>query len=128
MLRDKGSEERSARRVWRLSCTSQSICQNRDFKLRVIPEGFIERCDQLMLSFANVESGQVYSSSGASNLGLDVVSAGWSQLIIRLNNLQCFIESGGRVENLKLGGLDLEPWSHMVKLGRDADQRVSGGC
>jgi hypothetical protein len=80
-----------------------------------------------MLCLADIKSGQVYSPSGAPNLGLDVVSAGRSQLIIRLNNLQCFIESCRRVENLDLGRLNLEPWSHMVKLGRDADQWMSNG-
>lgn len=96
--------------------------------MRVVPEGFIERSDQLMLSFTDVESGQVYSSSGAPNLGLDAVSAGRSQLMIHLNNLQCLIESGGRVEYLDLGRFDLESGSHMVKLRGNANQRVSDGC
>lgn len=80
-----------------------------------------------MLGLADVEGGQVYSSASALNLGLDIVSAGPSQLIVRLNNLQCFIESRGRVENLNLGGLNLESWGHMVKLGRDANQWMSDG-
>jgi hypothetical protein len=49
------------------------------------------------------------------------VSAGRSQFIIRLNNLQCFIESRRRVEDLDLGGFNLKSRSHMVKLGRDAN-------
>lgn len=46
-----------------------------------------------MLGLADVESGKVYPLSGAPNLSLDVVSAGRSQVIIRLYNLQCLIES-----------------------------------
>ena len=80
-----------------------------------------------MLRFADVESGQVYSSSGASNLGLDVVSAGRSQLIVHLNNLQGLIKSRRRVEYLDLGRFNLESGSHMVELGSNANQRVSDG-
>lgn len=87
MLRDEGGEERSARWVRRLSCAPQSICQNGDLELRVVPKGFAERCNQLVLCFANIKRGEVYSSSGAANLGLDGVSADRSPLNIRLNNL-----------------------------------------
>ena len=81
-----------------------------------------------MLRFSDVKGGKVYAFSGTPNLGLDVVSAGRSQLIIRLNNLQCFIESRRRVEDLDLRGFNLESWSHMIKLGCDTDQWVSDGC
>ena len=128
MLRDEAGEQRSARRVRRLPGPSQSIGQNRNLKLRVFLERFIQSRNQLVLGLADVEGGQVYSSSSASNLGLDIASAGRSKLIIRLNNLQCFIESCRRVENLNPGGLNLELWGNKVKLGRDANQWMSDGC
>ena len=121
-------EEGGARWRWTLSSASQRIGQYGNFQARIVSKSFIYRCNQFMLSLANVKCRKVYSPFSTTDLALRKVSAVAQLLMVQLNNLECLIECGGPTQDLDLGGFNLKSWCNMVELSSNADEWMGRSC